>query len=137
MNTDTKSSLLMHKLFNHYKENFKYTEILKELEAINISEINNKITELESLVKALEESNQSQSNHPGNLKDEINKLKQEIDKVKELINLEKENYKGIAVIKSTITPDHLTKMKKDFHLKLVYNPEFLTEANAFEDFLGY
>jgi len=29
MNTDTKSSLLMHKLFNHYKENFKYTEILK------------------------------------------------------------------------------------------------------------
>ena len=33
-------------------------------------------------------------------------------------------YKGIVIIKSTITPDHLTKMKKDFKLKLVYNPYF-------------
>lgn len=46
------------------------------------------------------------------------------------------NYKGIVVIKSTITPDHLTKMKKDFNLKLVYNPEFLTEANSFNDFIN-
>ena len=53
-----------------------------------------------------------------------------------LQDLEKNNYKGIAVIKSTITPDHLTKMKKDFNLKIVYNPEFLTEANAFDDFLN-
>ena len=45
-------------------------------------------------------------------------------------------YKGIVIIKSTITPDHLTKMKKDFKLKLVYNPEFLTEANAHHDFLN-
>ncbi len=45
-------------------------------------------------------------------------------------------YKGITVIKSTITPDHLTKLKKDFNLKLVYNPEFLTEANSFQDFLN-
>ena len=81
-----------------------YTEILKELEAINISEINNKITELESLVKALEESNQSQSNHPGNLKDEINKLKQEIEEFKitisksltESINRVMEKIKGIT-----------------------------------------
>mgnify|MGYP001262694528 CR=1 FL=1 len=29
MNTDTKSSLLMNKLFSHYKDNYKYTEILK------------------------------------------------------------------------------------------------------------
>jgi UDPglucose 6-dehydrogenase len=27
-------------------------------------------------------------------------------------------------------------MKKDFNLKIVYNPEFLTEANAFDDFLN-
>lgn len=45
-------------------------------------------------------------------------------------------YKGIIVIKSTITPHHLTKFKKDFtKLKLVYNPEFLTEANSLQDFI--
>ena len=52
-----------------------------------------------------------------------------------LVGLTKSNYKGIVVIKSTITPQHLTKMKKDFILKLVYNPEFLTEANSLQDFL--
>lgn len=46
------------------------------------------------------------------------------------------NYKGIVVIKSTITPKHLTNLKKDFDLKIVYNPEFLTEANAHQDFLN-
>ena len=46
------------------------------------------------------------------------------------------NYKGIVVIKSTITPKHLTKLKKDFGLNLVYNPEFLTEANAHQDFIN-
>lgn len=45
-------------------------------------------------------------------------------------------YKGIVVIKSTITPKHLTRLKKDFDLKIVYNPEFLTEANAHQDFLN-
>lgn len=52
-----------------------------------------------------------------------------------LSKLQQEKYKGIVVIKSTITPDHLTTFKKTFSkLKLVYNPEFLTEANSFEDF---
>ena len=51
-----------------------------------------------------------------------------------LSDLCNKKYNGIVVIKSTITPKHLTKMKKDFDLKLVYNPEFLTEANAHEDF---
>ena len=52
-----------------------------------------------------------------------------------LAKLQQEKYKGIVVIKSTITPDHLTTFKKTFSkLKLVYNPEFLTEANSFEDF---
>lgn len=49
-------------------------------------------------------------------------------------DLHDREYKGIVVIKSTITPKHLTKMKKDFKLSLVYNPEFLTEANAHNDF---
>ena len=53
-----------------------------------------------------------------------------------LTDLTELNYKGIVVIKSTITPDHLTKMKQDFKLKLVYNPEFLTEANSFQDFIN-
>ena len=55
------------------------------------------------------------------------------DVLKDLWDL---RYKGICVIKSTITPDHLTKMKKDFGkgVKIVYNPEFLTERNAVKDF---
>jgi len=53
-----------------------------------------------------------------------------------LSDLYDRNYKGIVVIKSTITPKHLTKMKKDFKLNLVYNPEFLTEANAHADFIN-
>ena len=53
-----------------------------------------------------------------------------------LSELDNKSYKGIVVIKSTITPKHLTKMKKDFKLSLVYNPEFLTEANAHADFLN-
>lgn len=53
-----------------------------------------------------------------------------------LSDLYDRRYTGIVVIKSTITPKHLTKMKKDFGVKIVYNPEFLTEANAHEDFLN-
>jgi len=53
-----------------------------------------------------------------------------------LQDLTKLNYKGIVVIKSTITPHHLTQFKKDFKLKIVYNPEFLTEANSFDDFIN-
>lgn len=53
-----------------------------------------------------------------------------------LVNLKELDYKGIVVVKSTITPQHLTKFKKDFaKLKLVYNPEFLTEANSLQDFI--
>ena len=57
------------------------------------------------------------------------------DVLKDLWDL---RYKGICVIKSTITPDHLTTMKKDFGkgLKIVYNPEFLTEANSLQDFIN-
>lgn len=54
--------------------------------------------------------------------------------LKELHDLK---YKGIVIIKSTITPRHLTRFKKKFStLKLVYNPEFLTEANSLNDFLN-
>lgn len=52
-----------------------------------------------------------------------------------LKELDSHNYKGVVVVKSTITPDHLTRFKKNYNLSIVYNPEFLTEANAFQDFL--
>lgn len=53
-----------------------------------------------------------------------------------LIELEQQNYKGIIVIKSTITPQHLIQFKKQFNkLKIIYNPEFLTEANSLQDFI--
>lgn len=53
-----------------------------------------------------------------------------------LSEINKHEYNGVVVIKSTITPDHLTRFKKKFKLKLVYNPEFLTEANAHADFIN-
>ena len=52
------------------------------------------------------------------------------DAVKEL--LEKTEHIPI-VIKSTVTPDKLAKLRS---LRIVYNPEFLTERNANEDFIN-
>ncbi len=51
-----------------------------------------------------------------------------------LAELHRLQYKGVVVIKSTIIPDYLHEFKKTYDLKIVYNPEFLTEANANEDF---
>lgn len=53
-----------------------------------------------------------------------------------LAELAEHKYKGIVAIKSTITPYYLLKFKKNYDLKLVYNPEFLTEANANQDFIN-
>ena len=43
-------------------------------------------------------------------------------------------YEGIVVIKSTIPPSHLTRFVETTNLRIVYNPEFLTEVNAHHDF---
>ena len=51
-----------------------------------------------------------------------------------LTELNRLQYKGVVVIKSTIIPDYLQEFKKEYDLKIVYNPEFLTEANANDDF---
>jgi UDPglucose 6-dehydrogenase len=53
-----------------------------------------------------------------------------------LAELDKLSYDGIVVIKSTITPDHLQRFVQDYDLRIVYNPEFLTEANAHNDFIN-
>jgi len=60
-----------------------------------------------------------------------------VDIVKDvLIELSMRDYKGVVVVKSTIIPDYLHEFKKEFDLKIVYNPEFLTEAKAHEDFIN-
>lgn len=45
-------------------------------------------------------------------------------------------YNDIVVIKSTITPDHLQNLQSKYFIRMVYNPEFLTEANARQDFVN-
>lgn len=45
-------------------------------------------------------------------------------------------YNGIVVIKSTIIPDYLHEFETSYQLKIVYNPEFLTQANANHDFIN-
>ena len=54
-----------------------------------------------------------------------------------LEELETLKYSGIVVIKSTVTPDNLLNFKNTFQdLRIIYNPEFLTEANAWNDFVN-
>lgn len=52
-----------------------------------------------------------------------------------LTKLESINYDGIAIIKSTVIPNIMEKLIDDYKdLKIVANPEFLTERRAREDF---
>jgi len=60
------------------------------------------------------------------------------DIVVDVVNYLLHNRTGTVVIKSTITPEvieELTSSQEHGH-KVVYNPEFLTEANASEDFIN-
>ena len=43
------------------------------------------------------------------------------------------NYKGVIISKVTATPDVYERLQKEYH-NLVYIPEFLTAANAVEDY---
>lgn len=53
-----------------------------------------------------------------------------------LKELNKNETKINAIIKSTTPPDKIEKFEKEFsHLNLIANPEFLTEVNAVKDFL--
>lgn len=54
-----------------------------------------------------------------------------------LHDLSVSEYPGIVVIKSTVTPDYLEDFVTKFsNLRIVYNPEFLTEANSLDDFIN-
>lgn len=48
--------------------------------------------------------------------------------------LAKNNYSGVIVLKSTITPETTTFLENKYKLGLIHNPEFLTARTAFEDF---
>jgi nucleotide sugar dehydrogenase len=63
---------------------------------------------------------------------DIRILKSAIKKIDDECKLNKNN--PILVIKSTIPPLTTTSLSKDISLDLCFSPEFLTEANSFEDF---
>ena len=55
--------------------------------------------------------------------------------IRENFKLLKDNgYQGVVVIKSTVEPETTMKLSKEYGLKLIHNPEFLTARTAFEDF---
>lgn len=51
-----------------------------------------------------------------------------------LDNLEKYNYKGVAVVKSTVEPGTVDNLNERYEFKVIHNPEFLTERTAEHDF---
>ena len=51
-----------------------------------------------------------------------------------LNKLEKIDYKNVVIIKSTIPPGSCLKYLNNYNLDIVFNPEFLTEANFIDDF---
>jgi len=51
-----------------------------------------------------------------------------------LKKLNKFNYKGLCVIKSTVEPGMTKELSKEYSLNIAHNPEFLTERTAFKDF---
>jgi UDPglucose 6-dehydrogenase len=47
-----------------------------------------------------------------------------------LLSIELTDYKGLIVVKSTVLPEHLSGFN------VIYNPEFLSRATSFEDFVN-
>jgi UDPglucose 6-dehydrogenase len=49
--------------------------------------------------------------------------------------LNESNYTGLIIIKSTVMPDYCTKINQEYpHLKIIFNPEFLSARTAVNDF---
>lgn len=51
-----------------------------------------------------------------------------------LLKLKENKYNNLVVIKSTVLPGTCRSLEKKYGIKIVHNPEFLTERTAFEDF---
>jgi len=59
----------------------------------------------------------------------------DLSAIEENLNLLKENnFSGLVVIKSTVLPGTCHILEKKYNIKIVHNPEFLTERTAFDDF---
>ena len=73
---------------------------------------------------------------PTNYSDELKAYDMsEVDKTLEY--LDKYEYRGIIVIKSTVLPDYCEDMNNMYqNIKIVANPEFLSAKTAVEDFRG-
>jgi len=57
--------------------------------------------------------------------------------IENVVDFLKKNVSGTIVIKSTVTPDIIDKIfSGEYKERLVYNPEFLTEKSANEDFVN-
>jgi len=57
--------------------------------------------------------------------------------VEKSVKFLKRHVMGLIVIKSTVTPDIIKKLSKGVNSsRVIYNPEFLTEKNANEDFIN-
>ena len=65
--------------------------------------------------------------------DEIKKY--DLKPIKETLKyLSENNFSGIFVCKSTVEPKTSEILAKEYNIKIVHNPEFLTARTAFEDF---
>lgn len=54
-----------------------------------------------------------------------------ISVIKQIASIDRRKY---VVIKSTVTPGTTESLSKQFGMTIAFNPEFLTEANAYNDF---
>lgn len=54
-----------------------------------------------------------------------------ISVIKQIASIDRRKY---VVIKSTVTPGTTERLAKQFGMTIAFNPEFLTEANAYNDF---
>jgi UDPglucose 6-dehydrogenase len=67
----------------------------------------------------------------------INNKQDLSDLIEVLHALSEYNYKGIVCVKCTVLPGSMRKFSEDMpNLRLTHNPEFLTAANPYEDFIN-
>ena len=117
------------------KEGFKnYYEIFtfdKDKRKANIGTLNELVSKCKIIFLCLPTPmNKDGSCHLGIVEDTLNKINIQCDEM-DYYGLEKRT----IVIKSTIVPGTTEKWNKEYkYIDIAFNPEFLTEANAIDDF---